>query len=489
MEPDIVEKKDYSAPLRMSQDMMKMLNAIIDSSYDGLWICDHNGIVMRINRASERINGIDRKQVIGRKMEDLIREGLIDRSVTLEVLKRRTTVTLIQQIKNGKQILITGSPIFNDQGKISMVVANERDITELNRLRYELEESQSLTFKYLSEINQLHNQNSLLPEINVRSKTMHKVFHTALKVAQVDSTVLIQGETGVGKGFFAKLIHRASKRKDGPFIRVDCGAIPDSLVESELFGYEEGAFTGARVKGKPGYFEMACGGTLFIDEVGELPLNVQIKLLRFLEETEVIRVGGTTAHKIDVRIITATHRNLEEMVKTGRFREDLFFRINIIPLQIPPLRERPEDILPLIHFFLDQFNKKNSTNKTVTLRAVDCLCQYSFTGNIRELANLVEHLVVLSPNEVIDWEDLPIHIRSRKDKRDLNLKGDKWNLPQAVKDMERELISQAMKTFGAQRRAAVALGIDQSTLARKAKRYGIQPNANLHHDEYLHQNT
>ena len=358
MEPNSVQNQDLTAPLGIGQEIMKMLNAIIDSSYDGLWICDHNGIVMRINRASERINEIDRRQVLGKKMEDLIKEGLIDRSVTLEVLKRRTTVTLIQQIKNGKQILITGSPIFNEQGKISMVVANERDITELNRLRYELEESRSLTSKYLSEINQLYSQDSLLSEINVRSKVMHKVFNTALKVAQVDSTVLIQGETGVGKGFFAKLIHRASKRKEGPFIRVDCGAIPESLLESELFGYEEGAFTGARLKGKPGYFEMACKGTLFIDEVGELPLSVQVKLLRFLEDTEVIRVGGTTAQKMDVRIIAATHRNLEEMVKAGKFRKDLFFRINIIPLQIPPLRERPEDIPPLINFFLDLFNKK-----------------------------------------------------------------------------------------------------------------------------------
>ena len=473
MEPDIAQSQDYPDATGMGQDMMKMLNAIIDSSYDGLWICDHNGIVMRINRASERINEIDRKQVLGKKMEDLIKEGLIDRSVTLEVLKRRTTVTLIQQIKNGKQILITGNPIFDDQGKISMVVANEREITELNRLRNELEESRSLTSQYLSEINQLHSQNSLLSEINVRSKVMQKVFHTALKVAQVDSTVLIQGETGVGKGFFAKLIHRSSKRKDGPFIRVDCGAIPDSLVESELFGYEEGAFTGARLKGKPGYFEMACGGTLFIDEVGELPLSVQVKLLRFLEDTEVIRVGGTTAHKMDVRIMAATHRDLEEMVKAGKFRKDLFFRINIIPLLIPPLRERPEDIPPLINFFIDQFNKKSSTDKTMTPRAVDSICQYSFTGNIRELANLMEQLVVLSPNESIDWEDLPAHVRSEKERIGSPWKGDKLNLPQAMKDMERELIAHAMKTFGVQRKAASALGIDQSTLARKLKKYGI----------------
>jgi transcriptional regulator with PAS, ATPase and Fis domain len=218
---------------------------------------------------------------------------------------------------------------------------------------------------------------------------------------------------------------------------------------------------------------MACGGTLFIDEVGELPLNVQVKLLRFLEDTEVIRVGGTTAHKMDVRIIAATHRDLEEMVKAGRFRKDLFFRINIIPLLISPLRERPEDIPPLINFFLDQFNKKSSTEKTITPRAVDSICQYSFSGNIRELANLMEQLVVLSPNESIDWEDLPAHVRSEKARIDFPWKGNKMDLHQAMREMEKELIVQAMKTFGVQRRAASALGINQSTLARKVKKLGI----------------
>jgi len=475
VEEEYVQDPDLPAPspFGKSLDTMKMLNAIIDSSYDGLWICDHNGIVMRINHASERINGIDGKQVLGERMEDLIHKGLFDRSVTIEVLKCRTTVTLIQQIKNGKQILITGNPIFSDQGKVSMVVVNERDITELNRLRNELEQSRSLTSQYLSEINRLHGQNSLLSEINVRSKVMDKLFHIALKVSQVDSTVLIQGETGVGKGFFAKLIHRSSKRKDGPFIRVDCGAIPESLVESELFGYEEGAFTGARLKGKPGYFEMACGGTLFIDEVGELPLSVQVKLLRFLEDTEVVRVGGTAAHKVDVRVIAATHRDLEEMVKAGKFRKDLFFRINIIPLRIPPLRERPEDIPPLIYFFLEQFNKKSSVNKTMTPRAVDSICQYPFTGNIRELANLMEQLVVLSPDESIDWENLPAHVRSEKARIDSSWRGNRLNLPQAMREMEKELIAQAMKTFKVQRKAASALGIDQSTLARKVKKHGL----------------
>jgi len=284
--------------------------------------------------------------------------------------------------------------------------------------------------------------------------------------------VLILGETGSGKEVFAQRVHHWSARAGGPLIAINCGAIPENLIESELFGHVRGTFTGAD-RDRVGLLEAAAGGSVLLDEVGDLPHHVQVKLLRFLEDTEVIRVGGTTAHKMDVRIMAATHRDLEEMVKAGKFRKDLFFRINIIPLLIPPLRERPEDIPPLINFFLDQFNKKSSTDKTMTPRAVDSICQYSFTGNIRELANLMEQLVVLSPNESIDWEDLPAHVRSEKERIGSPWKGDKLNLPQAMKDMERELIAHAMKTFGVQRKAASALGIDQSTLARKLKKYGI----------------
>ena len=465
------------------QHALKTLDAIIDSSYDGLWVCDSKGKVIRINSASEKINGIKADQVIGKKMQDLVREGLIDRSVSLEVLKARTAITIIQKLRNGKQILVTGSPVLDNYGQISLVVVNERDITELNRLRNELEESQALARSYRSKLSQAHGKKNLLSQMVIRSESMHRVLDMAMKVAHVDSTILITGESGVGKGAFAKVIHLASRRKDGPFIRVDCGSIPESLIESELFGYEEGAFTGARTKGKPGHFEIAEGGTLFLDEIGDLPLNVQSKLLRFMEENEVVPIGGTTTKKINTRVIAATNCNLKEMSTKGEFREDLLFRLNVVPLKIPPLRERREDVPPLIHFFLKQFNQKCATNKVIVPRAVDRLCRYSFPGNIRELANLVEQLVVLTPGKRIDLKDLPSHVLMGESKKHVYLASDGRNLPEAVARLEREIIVNALKTYGSQRKAAGPLGINQSTLARKAKRYGIRTDSIVHYDD------
>lgn len=462
--------------------LAEQLNAIIDSSFDGLWISDGEGRVVRINKASEEINGIRAEQVLNRKMGELVAEGLIDRSVTLEVLKSRAAVTMIQHLKNGKQVLVTGNPVFDGNGKIGLVVVNDRDITELNKLRAELEESRALSLRYRRELSQAQWSDEHLPGFVVRSPTMHRVFETALRVAEVDSTVLIQGESGVGKGLMAKLIHRSSKRKDGPFIRVDCGAIPEPLIESELFGYEAGAFTGALTKGKPGYFEMAEAGTLFLDEIGELPKPIQVKLLRFMEENEVVRIGGTQQKKIDTRIIAATHRDLGAMVQESSFRKDLFFRLNVVPLRVPPLRERPEDIPPLIHHFLKKYNEKCGAAKVLRGSAVDCLCTYPFPGNIRELANLLEQLVVLSPNQEIDLQDLPSAVRSRSP-AEKEVDGERgWNLRRGVERLEREVLKRAIQEFGSQRRAASALGVNQSTLARKIRKYGIGSDAITHND-------
>ena len=479
---DISEYENIAHQLESYKKINTQLNAIINSSFDGLWICDHEGKVVRINKASETINGIKADQIVGKRMETLIRTGMIDRSVTLEVLKNRTGVTIIQNLKNGKQILVTGNPVFDDNEEISLVVVNERDITNLNKLRNELEESKALASRYRSELSLMGKQASLLTEAVIQSEKMHKVLNRSLKVAQVDSTVLIQGETGVGKGFFARLIHRASPCHEAPFIRVDCGAIPETLIESELFGYEKGAFTGARTEGKPGLFELGEGGTLFLDEIGDLPLTVQVKLLRFLEEHRIIRVGGTSTRKINARVIAATHRNLEEMVKNGEFRKDLFFRLNVVPIQIPPLRERVEDIPLLINFFLNDLNRKHSTKKTFLPRAIDCLCQYPFSGNIRELSNLVERVVVLTQEQNIHVENLPAHVRHPEPSADVWPGSDASNLSNVVARTEKEMIIRALRTHGTQRKAARILGINQSTLARKAKRYGIRNDAIMHRD-------
>ena len=464
------------------QMMAKQLDAIIDSSFDGLWICDGDGKVVRINRASEKINGIKAEQVLNRKIEDIVEDGLFDRSVTLEVLRTRASVTMIQHLKNGKQVLVTGSPVFDDHGEISLVVVNDRDITQLNKLRAELDKTRALSREYLQRLSHRNQKKSLSSDVVMRSAPMRRVFDTAMEVALFDTIVLIQGESGVGKGLMAKLIHQASKRKDGPLIRVDCGAIPEALIESELFGYDGGAFTGASAAGKPGHFEMAEGGTLFLDEIGELPLSVQVKLLRFIEENEVVHIGGTQPKRINTRIIAATHRNLDDMVEKGLFRRDLFFRLNVVPLKIPPLRERTEDIPPLIHFFLERFNSKCAKECKILPRAVDVVTQYSFPGNIRELANLIERLVVLTPRRRIYAEDLPSHVRDKDAAKDFYSLQNEWNLREAVCSLEKAKIIQALKTFGSQRKAAGPLGVNQSTLARKVKRYGIISDAIVHND-------
>ncbi len=468
---DVSEIERISKELDVFKNMKNWLDTIIDSSYDGLWICDHEGKVIRISKASERINGVKAEEVTGKNIQELVAEGLVDKSVTLEVLKRKTAVTMIQQVKGGKKILITGNPILDDKGQIIFVLANERDITELDNLRSRLQETQALAKEYVSKLSELELRGVDLSDIILRSGKVHRIIKTALRVAKVDSTVLLLGESGVGKGVIAKLIHKHSERSTGPFVRVDCAGIPDTLIESELFGYEKGAFTGAKSEGKPGFFELANKGTLFLDEIGEIPLTSQSKLLRFLEDHEIIRVGGTAAKEIDVRIIAATNRNIEEMVSSKIFREDLYYRLNVVPIYIPPLRERREDILPLILYYLEKFNEDYKKNKSLSSEVVEILCRYNFPGNVRELANLIERLVVVSESDQIQMIDLPSEVTSFVAKKVSHpLISEGISLREALRKYEISIIEMTLKKYGSQREAAKALKIDQATISRKIKK-------------------
>ncbi len=477
MNSKVNQKKCHTNHTEKKLSVNEQINAImnvdkiINSSLDGLWITDADGKVLQVNRAAETLYNIDKEMVLNRTAKQLIEEGLFDRSIILKVIKTSRSQMVMHKLPNGKLLLRTGYPIFAEDGKLNLVAVYERDMTELYLLRSDLEPNNELSEEYRAELDQLYTKKGLRWEASIRSEIMYKILDKAIRLSRVDSTVFLQGESGVGKGYFANLIHRISERKNKPFIRVDCGAIPEQLIEAELFGYESGAFTGASKVGKIGYFEIADGGTLFLDEVAELPLNVQVKLHRFLENNELIRIGDTTVRKINTRVIAATNKNLQEMLEEGTFRKDLFFRLNVIPVKIPALRERVDDIPALIYHFLKKFNQKFSKDKVIFPKTLECLCYYSYPGNIRELSNLIEQLVVLSHDDHIGLEDLPSYVLNEQININGFLQSDGWNLPAARQKLEKELIARALKVYKTQRQAAKHLGIDHTTLAKKIKRY------------------
>ncbi|EAX47947.1 putative PAS/PAC sensor protein [Thermosinus carboxydivorans Nor1] len=450
-------------------ELITELEAIIDSSYDGIFITDGKANVLRLNAAYERITGIKAAEVVGRNMVDLVREGLYDQSVTLLVLEQRARVTIDQIVKrNNKHILVTGNPVFDKRGGIFRVVTNVRDVTDLNRLQNQLTKTQEETLKYQTELNHLRALHIKDPDIIFRSRAIAAVVELATKVADVDSTVLITGESGTGKELFAKLIHRHGRGDNRPFIKINCGAIPETLLESELFGYDGGAFTGAKREGKPGLFELADGGTLFLDEIGEMPPVLQVKLLRVIQEKAVIRVGGVKQKSVNVRIIAATNRDLAHMVQQGTFREDLYYRLMVVPLHIPPLRERKEDIPLLVKHFLDKFNKKFGFNKVILPDVIDRLTEYSWPGNVRQLENIIERLVVTTPGNEITADMLPQQVNAR-----IPLPKTGTKLKEAVAATEKYLLTETFRQYGNWNKVADVLGIDRTTACRKAVKYGL----------------
>lgn len=461
----------YAHELQSYKQMAQLLDSIMESSYDGLWITDKHGNIVKLNKAAERITGCSAEEVLGTNVADLVKKGYVNESVTVQVLNRKTTVTLVQTTKANKKVLATGNPILNSKGEIDVIVINDRDITELDRIRRELEESKVLVDQYRNELSAVHFRDLEHNFFPCRSKEMESIYERALRVARFDSTVLITGESGVGKGFLAKLIHQSCDRSHGPFVRVDCAAIVETLFESELFGYEKGAFTGAGPKGKLGLVEMADGGTLFLDEISEAPLSQQVKLLRFLDEKCLIRVGGSTVRKVDTRVIAATNRDLEDLVRKGRFREDLFYRLNVVSLHIPPLRGRPQDILDLIAFFMNKFRSKHHLTMSLAREALDALVHYEYPGNVRELENIVESMMVLNKDDVVTLNELPPVVREFVGPAKLGLDHGQRSLKKAINSLELEHIARAVKLYGSQREAARHLGVNQSTVSRKMRRH------------------
>lgn len=447
------------------------ISDILDSSYDGIYITDGRANTIMVNKAYERIAGIKIEELIGRNMNDLVNEGYISQSATLLVLKDRKVNTIEQNFKTGKKALVTSTPVFNSAGDITMVVTNVRDITELYELKEKLDEKENLTKKYSVELEAMKIELLKNNDLIAMDKKMLDIIQMAIRVAPIDTTVLITGETGVGKEEIAKLIYKNSNRETKQFIKVNCGSIPKTLIEAELFGYERGAFTGANKEGKIGLFEVADGGTIFLDEIGELPLDMQVKLLRVLQDGQFTRVGGVEEITVDVRILAATNRNLEEMVREKLFREDLYYRLNIVPITIPPLRDRRDDIIPLIHYFLNKLNKKYRFKKTISSEALKTLYAYEWKGNVRELRNIIERIMVMSEKDMISKPDLPKSILAWDKVQNVINENEIVPLKQALNKVEKHLLEIAFNTYGNVRDAAKVLEIDPATFVRKRQKY------------------
>jgi transcriptional regulator with PAS, ATPase and Fis domain len=335
-----------------------------------------------------------------------VEEGILPYSCTVHAVEQRKAVSASIKYYQGKDAIVSSTPLFDEAGRIIRVISNVRDISELNNLHEKLKNIKGIAKGYQRELKAMQITNSDEIRTLVRSRVMENLYDLIMKVADTDLQLLIRGESGVGKTAMAKFVHAASERQHtGNFIHVNCSAIPESLLESELFGYEEGSFTGAK-KFKTGLFELANKGTMFLDEIGDMPLPLQAKILNVLQERKFYRVGGTKEVEVDVRIIAATNTNLEQLIAKGAFRQDLYYRLNVIPVRIPPLAERREDILPLITYYLDKSNQRYKRNKSIAPEAIEILLKYNWPGNIREVMNVIERIVVIVDSPIIERRHL-----------------------------------------------------------------------------------
>ncbi len=457
-------------PDRFSDNLkLSKLLPILDSITDAVFIDDKDGFCIWCNKSCEELYNISIDDVRGKHVDVLERTGIFSPSVTKRVLDEHREITIIHENRHGKKLLTTGMPIFDDDGKIMKIVTTSRDITQLTVSNDTLD----ITPTPLINVNDISELDIDLDDTDIiaESLAMQNVMSLTKKLATVNSTVLITGESGVGKGLIARLLHEEGNRSKGPFITVNCGAIPENLIESELFGYVPGAFTGSRAEGKRGLFEAAQHGTIFLDEISELPLNMQVNLLRVIQEREITPVGGVESIPVDVRIVSATNKSLRELVRQGRFREDLFYRLNVVPVNVPPLRDRPEDLLPLIHSNLIKCNEKLNEDKTISPDALTLLFKYPWPGNIRELQNIIERLTITTNGSIITEDNLPLFLKQEaKDNANVNVN---LSLAEAMEKAEKSILEKALTDYGSTRAMAKALQVSQPTIVRKLHKYDL----------------
>lgn len=449
------------------------LKLILDNFGEEIFVVNSDNIAVYVNNASERHYGMKPEEIIGKSSSELLDLCFCDPPITPLVRKEKRKVTLEQTTVIGKKIHTTAIPVLDANGDIELIIYYSKDITKFEEMKRELELTRDMLAKKPldDETNDGRNislQNSPM-HIIAESSVMKDVLNTAERVAKVDSTLLILGESGTGKGVLARYIHNMSHKEKAAFIAINCAAIPEELLEAELFGYESGSFTGAKDKGKIGFMELANNGTLFLDEISELSPKLQAKLLHVLQDKQFFKIGGRKLINTNARIITATNRDLKKRVEEGFFRQDLYFRLNVIGIEIPSLRERREDILPLTEYFLDKFNKQYKSNHDISNECLDMLRNHIWKGNIRELENLIERLTVMVEEKTIDINHLPKGWLNT-----LKYKIDEFNsvsLDSIKEEVERDLIVNAYEKCGSSRKVAKMLNISQSRASRLIYKY------------------
>lgn len=440
------------------------MSDIFEATSDGLWVWDGQGCLIAINEQAEKIGGVKEDALIGKNYRELISQGLYDRSAVPDIIASRDRVVVqAKSLRTGIVTINTGAPRLDEQGNIVRVVVKERNVTMLGQGH----DPEAIQRMFDDDAPQLGLIRLEREDLVAESENYRQVLKTSLKLAESGvSAILILGDSGTGKGLLAKVIHQMSDRRDEPFVQINCAAVPEDLLEAELFGYEPGAFTGARKEGKAGLFELAEGGTLFLDEIGDLPPNLQAKLLKYLDDFQIRRLGGTEVKTVRCTVVAATNRDLEALVRQNRFREDLLFRINAFTLTVPPLRERPEDLRGLVTHSLERYNRTYGKNRSVSPLLLERLQAYPFPGNVRELKNVIKRAVVLSETDRLDETILDIVNCAPVEQSGRSLR-------ERILNYERRILIDAVSRHTSTRAIGDYLGIDQSNVVRKLKKHGL----------------
>ncbi|MBH7758157.1 sigma 54-interacting transcriptional regulator, partial [Clostridioides difficile] len=453
-------------------------------------VSDDKGIIIYCNKAFEENYGLKKEDILGKNVSFLEDSGYSTKSPIPIVLKTKTKFSLEQDTQTGKKLIITATPIFDENGNLEFTVENCRDITELNNIKNKLEDTKKQVKKYKSEVETLYRTALRIEDTVIMDGiVMRPIINTVNHVSKTDVSVLLLGESGTGKSSLARYIHHNSNRSNGPFITINCATISPQLLESELFGYTSGAFTGASTKGKVGLVELANGGTLFLDEIGDIPQNLQAKFLQLIQDRTFTPVGSLKNKKVDIRIISATNVDLVSKVKEKKFREDLYYRLNVIEIKLPPLRERRDNLVEIIKYYFNRYSSDFNLNKTISKEAMDAIANYRFPGNIRELQNIIQKILLTCTDNHITIDDLPniltknIHITNNgnkthisqinkviiSDSKSTNYKNK--NFDTLIKEYEKNIILDAYEKFGSSYKVAKHLEISQSKANRLIRKY------------------